>query len=266
MAKADYEKQLSALKADNAALQEKATALEAKTKELQGPAASLAGVTTAAALPQDVDQKKPEEIKANLVNQLPLTNNDSASSQEKVTVFQGDKPAEQDAAASVAAAVPVTPDDLMVIKGIGPVITKRLNNAGIYTFRQLAAITPDRLRQICGELIQRLANEDDILNQAKKLAGEQDQAANLSEQEAVTSTAVSMPVTPDDLIVIKGIGPMISRKLNNAGIYTFQELAALTPDRLRQICGDLLQRLANEDDILNQAKKMAAEKDRAANS
>src|SRR5262245_18881090 len=38
---------------------------------------------------------------------------------------------------------PASPDNLTVIKGIGPVIAKRLNQAGIYTFEQLAGLSQD---------------------------------------------------------------------------------------------------------------------------
>lgn len=42
----------------------------------------------------------------------------------------------------------VTPDDLTVIKGIGPVFARRLAEAGITTFEQLAQTTPDQLLEI----------------------------------------------------------------------------------------------------------------------
>lgn len=67
-------------------------------------------------------------------------------------------------------------------------------------------------------------------------------------------------VPADDLIVIKGIGPVIARKLNEAGIYTFSALGALTPERLREIVGDAIQRLADEDSIIQQANELARRK------
>ncbi len=63
-------------------------------------------------------------------------------------------------------------DDLRVIKGIGPVIEGKLNQAGIYSFKDLGALTPDRLREIVGKAISRLADEDSIIQQARKLAGD----------------------------------------------------------------------------------------------
>jgi predicted flap endonuclease-1-like 5' DNA nuclease len=43
------------------------------------------------------------------------------------------------------------PDDLTLIKGIGPGRNKALNDAGIRTFARLAASNPEELRQILGE-------------------------------------------------------------------------------------------------------------------
>lgn len=61
-------------------------------------------------------------------------------------------------------------DDLEVIKGIGPVIAAQLRAAGITTFAQLGALRAEQLREIIGDLVQRLADEEDILAQARELA------------------------------------------------------------------------------------------------
>ena len=48
---------------------------------------------------------------------------------------------------------------------------------------------------------------------------------------APVSTVESRPAVkaaPDDLKIVKGIGPVIERKLNDAGIYTFEQLGNLT--------------------------------------
>ncbi len=62
------------------------------------------------------------------------------------------------------------PDDLKVIKGIGPEIERRLHAAGVTSFAQLAEMAPTDLEVVLGSLIKRLANEEDILNQARALA------------------------------------------------------------------------------------------------
>lgn len=45
-------------------------------------------------------------------------------------------------------AAPVAVDQLQEIQGIGQVFAKRLNDAGIFTFAQLAELSPERLREI----------------------------------------------------------------------------------------------------------------------
>lgn len=65
------------------------------------------------------------------------------------------------------------PDDLQRIRGIGPEIEHRLNQAGILTFAQLAQLTPADLENILGMTIKRLADEQDLIDQARKLADQQ---------------------------------------------------------------------------------------------
>jgi predicted flap endonuclease-1-like 5' DNA nuclease len=94
----------------------------------------------------------------------------------------------------------------------------------------------------------------------------------LPPEETTPTTAYVPPITvpgsarpaqsADDLIIIRGIGPVIGRKLNEAGIFTFRQLSELTPADLRRIVGDVIQRLADEEDILNQARQLADAKDR----
>ena len=64
----------------------------------------------------------------------------------------------------------------------------------------------------------------------------------------------------DDLKVIKGIGPAIEKKLNNAGIHTFEALAGLTANELEDILGSTIKRLKDESDLIAQAKKLARKK------
>ena len=82
---------------------------------------------------------------------------------------QAVKPSVPDEAASTPA-TRVTPDDLKIIKGIGPVIERKLNDAGIRTFEQLGNLTPADLRRILGNSIERLADEESLLQQARDLA------------------------------------------------------------------------------------------------
>ena len=70
----------------------------------------------------------------------------------------------------------------------------------------------------------------------------------------------SQPVVntvPDDLKIIKGVGPVIERKLNEAGIYTFEQLGNLTTAQLRRILGNSIERLSDEESLLQQARDLA---------
>jgi large subunit ribosomal protein L21 len=64
----------------------------------------------------------------------------------------------------------------------------------------------------------------------------------------------------DDLKVIRGIGPAIEKKLNNAGIQTFAALAGLSRAELETILGSQIKRLQDENDLIAQAKKLARQK------
>lgn len=65
----------------------------------------------------------------------------------------------------------------------------------------------------------------------------------------------------DNLQAIKGVGPVISKRLNEAGVYTFEELSQLTPDELQEIMGSLAKRFfPKQESILTQAKEFAKQK------
>jgi predicted flap endonuclease-1-like 5' DNA nuclease len=42
------------------------------------------------------------------------------------------------------------PDELEEISGIGPATVRRLNDAGVYTYKQLANLSPEQLQEISG--------------------------------------------------------------------------------------------------------------------
>jgi predicted flap endonuclease-1-like 5' DNA nuclease len=61
-------------------------------------------------------------------------------------------------------------DDLKKVKGIGPVMEKKLNAAGIHTYEQFARLTTRDLQNILGISKRVVQSADNLLNQAKKLA------------------------------------------------------------------------------------------------
>jgi len=59
-------------------------------------------------------------------------------------------------------------DDLKLLKGVGPAIEKRLNNAGIYTFADIVQLTPAELQEMLGNT--RRVPASNLIAEAKKLA------------------------------------------------------------------------------------------------
>jgi len=61
--------------------------------------------------------------------------------------------------------------NFQAIKGIGPAFSKRLNEAGISTYEQLAQLTPQDMEKILGTLYKRFfSKKNTILTQAKEFA------------------------------------------------------------------------------------------------
>lgn len=77
----------------------------------------------------------------------------------------------RDQPAQASAPALLVPDDLEEIDGIGPAIAKKLNRAGVHTFEQLAAQSPAFLRSVLGRQMERLVDEEALLEQARQRAG-----------------------------------------------------------------------------------------------
>lgn len=63
-----------------------------------------------------------------------------------------------------------TKDDLKKIKGIGPVMEKKLNAAGVNTYEQFSRLTTQELQNILGISKRVVQSADNLITQAKKLA------------------------------------------------------------------------------------------------
>ena len=88
-----------------------------------------------------------------------------------------------------------------------------------------------------------------------------------STMQATVAPSTSQPAAvqsanqKDNLQVIRGIGPVIEKRLNNAGVYTFEALARLSAQELENVLGNA-RRLAQEADLIAQAKQLARQKKR----
>jgi predicted flap endonuclease-1-like 5' DNA nuclease len=117
------------------------------------------------------------------------------------------------------------------------------------------------------------ASQRESLAQGEKAA--QLQAQNERQEEMIsrleqelselrTQPQVPPLLIPDPLEEIHGIGPAIAKKLNQAGVHTFEQLAGQTPTWLRSVLGPTTGRLADEDELLQQAHQLADRKARQA--
>lgn len=95
------------------------------------------------------------------LNEIEITEPMIVSPTESQDLTAGKLDAESEAIPMVEQKV----DRLVQIKGIGPVFASRLNDAGVYTFSDLANTSPDKLREIVSSDV----NAEDWINQAKVL-------------------------------------------------------------------------------------------------
>lgn len=145
------------------------------------------------------------------------------------------------------------PDDLKLVRGIGPQNEARLNALGIWHFDQIAAWTPKESMWVGGYLAfpGRIEREDWV-GQARTLAG--GGSTDFSERAGRGEVATSRPggtdlghtddrarpqglVGPrggvaDDLELIRGIGKEIEGRLYGLGLWHYDQIAALSEAEL----------------------------------
>lgn len=130
-------------------------------------------------------------------------------------------------------------DDLTRVHGIGPKYADMLADAGITSFDELGAATPDELRDIIKPSAMQQINFDSWAAQARALAGTR--AAR----------------TGDDLTELEGIGPVYAQKLRERGITTFSDLAEADESTLAGIIAAPAWRRINYGDWITQAQLAA---------
>ncbi len=117
------------------------------------------------------------------------------------------------------------PQDLSAVPGIGPVLEERLYAAGIGSYWELAETPTDQLASTL---------------QADSLPGVDLEAIKTEAMRlAVESNSLGRAwdgTPPDDFEALPGIGEIYERRLYEAGVCTFEALAATTPERLAEIC------------------------------
>ncbi len=120
------------------------------------------------------------------------------------------------------------PQDLTEIKGIGSAFQQRLYDAGVGTYWELANLPDDEIRQVL-ELTDwqlRSVSFGEIREDALHLAESTDSIGKLwNNLERI-----------DDFEPIPGIGRVFERRLYDAGIYTYEQLAGATVEQLAAAC------------------------------
>jgi predicted flap endonuclease-1-like 5' DNA nuclease len=113
----------------------------------------------------------------------------------------------------------VRPDRLVDIVGIGPVFERRLNQAGVTTFDQLSRLSQDDIQRII---------QPEEWQQI-------DANSWIAEAQEFVQRGAGRSTRGDRLIDILGIGPVYERRLNEAGVFTFAQLYALSPEAILEI-------------------------------
>ncbi len=80
---------------------------------------------------------------------------------------------------------------------------------------------------------------------------EADTADAIFDNEAITESA------EDNLQLINGIGPTYERRLKEAGIRTFADVAGQTPDKLRSVSGLKSWQSASPEEWIDEARSLA---------
>jgi predicted flap endonuclease-1-like 5' DNA nuclease len=126
-----------------------------------------------------------------------------------------------------------------------------------------AKVAIDRLYR--GNEIEDIQNENASLKEYIRVLESRLEPKSLESKSIKRTTAQAGPVQrepgKDDLKVIKGIGPAIEKKLNNAGIQTFEAMARLTVAELENILGSTKRLVQDEGDLIAQAEKLARQKE-----
>jgi large subunit ribosomal protein L21 len=102
----------------------------------------------------------------------PAIKAEAPKKEEAKAPAKADKPKEEAKAAPLFKAPSGKGDDLTVIKGIGPVAAKDLNEQGITTFAQIAALSDEDIARIDAAMPFSTAQIEDWREQAKALAAE----------------------------------------------------------------------------------------------
>ncbi|MEZ4734845.1 MAG: helix-hairpin-helix domain-containing protein [Caldilineaceae bacterium] len=140
---------------------------------------------------------------------------------------------------AAATTAPQVQERLEQIKGIGRAYAQKLHTAGIHTLTELAAASPDNLREIVGA--GSVVQVSSWIEQARHLI--QPKPALATPLAAVSTTRNGFHAAPavlqlDRLEALPGLMPAQAARLNACGILTYGDLAGESATRLQALLGD----------------------------
>ena len=146
-------------------------------------------------------------------------------------------------------------DNLQVVEGIGPKMDEVLNSNGIKTWSALAAQTPEGLRALLDKSGTRyqiidpttwpdqaaLASKGEwprLIDMQKALDTGRDTNTGPTDskvEKLLIKMGLLRKFAKDDLKLVEGIGPKIEGLLHDAGVKTWEALAATSVEKIQQI-------------------------------
>jgi len=135
----------------------------------------------------------------------------------------------------------VDKNDLTAIDGIGPFLEKKLNDAGVFTYAEIATWDAAKIAEITQKIsfFEGRIEKDDWVGQAKKLlevpVEEMPESSDLGEARGLLAEETHVVPAVDNLKLIMGIDEAVEKILFTAGINSFAELAKMDPDEIRNM-------------------------------
>jgi predicted flap endonuclease-1-like 5' DNA nuclease len=175
-------------------------------------------------------------------------------------------------------------DNLQIVEGVGPKVEVVLENAGIQTWGDLAAKTPEELRVILAAAglsmmnpdtwpqQAQLANEgkwDDLIEYQRFLGGGRETAGdfvNKSKVERMAASVVELRSAEsprsvydryfldNNLQIVEGIGPKVEALLHENGVRSWADLEGKSSDELKAILAGAGLSMMNPDSWPRQAQ------------
>ncbi len=146
-------------------------------------------------------------------------------------------------------------DNLQIIEGVGPKISKLLTDAGFGSWSAVAAANPDDLKKVLDDAGPRYRIHDpktwpkqadlaakgeweELIQYQKFLDTGRDDKGDFetpSKVEKLIAKLMGFSNNPEDLKIIEGVGPKIEQLLKDAGINNWTDVANASVEKLNEI-------------------------------